>query len=205
MRKLLVAVAIVVGLGAAGAGVASRLDASTFRATAVLRDAAGAEVGQVWFVGHDDHTIVRVRVEVAEGATDVDAFHGFHVHANDDPANGEGCVADPGAAPNTWFTSADGHWKEAGQDHADHLGDMPSLLLDARGVAEARFRTTRFEPGELADRAVIVHAGPDNFGNVPLGTAPNQYSANSDAARQATANTGNAGDRFACGLVELSG
>ena len=39
-------------------------------------------------------------------------FHGFHIHANNDPANGQGCVADPAAAKSTWFVSADGHLSE---------------------------------------------------------------------------------------------
>ena len=43
-------------------------------------------------------------------------FHGFHIHANDDPANGKGCIADPAQAPSTWFVSADGHLKAAGQN-----------------------------------------------------------------------------------------
>ena len=48
---------------------------------------------------------------------------------------------------------------------------------------------------------VILHANPDNFGNVPTGSADNQYTANSEAATTATANTGNAGNRVACGVI----
>jgi Cu-Zn family superoxide dismutase len=49
---------------------------------------------------------------------------------------------------------------------------------------------------------VIVHALPDNYDNIPLGTAPDQYTANSPAAREKTLATGNAGDRLACGVVK---
>jgi Cu/Zn superoxide dismutase len=39
------------------------------------------------------------------------------------------------------------------------------------------------------------------LGNVPLGTAANQYTPNSADATTATAKTGNAGDRIACGVI----
>ena len=57
-------------------------------------------------------------------------------------------------------------------------------------------------PAELPGKAVILHAGADNFGNVPVGTGPDQYTANSAAATTKTGNTGNAGDRIACGVIK---
>ena len=128
-------------------------------------------------------------------------FHGFHVHANDNPANGIGCVADPLAAPATWFVSADGHLMHAGEVHGGHSGDMPSLHLDSDGTAETTFAIDRIDVGELDGRVVILHAGADNFGNVPVGTMPNQYTANSPDASGLTGRTGNAGDRVACGEI----
>jgi Cu-Zn family superoxide dismutase len=79
---------------------------------------------------------------------------------------------------------------------------MPSLLVNDDGSAEMQFVTGRFEPRELVGRAVIVHAGPDNFANVPLGSGAAQYTANAPDATTATNNTGNAGDRLACGVIE---
>ena len=69
----------------------------------------GTAIGDVRFLNRDEATEVRVSLSVPAGATAVRAFHGFHVHANDNPANGDGCLADPSAAPSTWFVSADGH------------------------------------------------------------------------------------------------
>lgn len=164
-----------------------------------LHDAAGEEVGDVRF--SEARGITTVRVELQLDPAQAGTYHGFHVHANDDPANGAGCVADPAAAATTWFTSADGHWKAAAQNHGAHLGDLFSLYVTADGSVEARFETDRFRVADLAGRAVIVHAGPDNFGNVPTGTAVNQYTPNAADATTLTANTGNAGARIACGVV----
>jgi Cu-Zn family superoxide dismutase len=85
--------------------------------------------------------------------------------------------------------------------HGGHAGYLPILYLDADGRAEARFTVDRIVPRELHGKAVILHAGADNFGNVPVGIAPDQYTANSPAATTKTMNTGNAGDRIACGVV----
>lgn len=170
-------------------------------ATAVLRDAAGTVVGEVAFEpAAPDSTGTVVTVEV-EGLTDAPGHHGFHVHANDDPANGSGCVADPAAPPDTWFTAVDGHLAGPGESHAGHRGDMPSVLVGADGTARAEFLTDRFTVDDLAGTAVVLHSGADNFGNVPVGSEPDQYSPNGPSAMSATTGTGNAGDRLACGLV----
>jgi superoxide dismutase, Cu-Zn family len=70
------------------------------------------------------------------------AFHGFPIHANSDPANGSDCIADPTKASNTWFVSADGHLGTASKTHGDHEGDMPSLFVnnDSTRVDEIRYR-----------------------------------------------------------------
>ncbi len=135
-------------------------------------------------------------------ASGLDAFHGFHIHANSDPANGEGCVADPAEPANTWFVSADGHLKEGEQSHGAHKGDMPSVYVAPDGSVETRFSSARVDAGDLTGKAVILHAKPDNYGNIPLGDNPNQYQANTPDANTLTANTGNAGDRIACGVID---
>ncbi len=50
-----------------------------------------------------------------------------------------------------------------------------------------------------------MHAGPDNFGNVPIGSLTTQYTANTGDAIVATRNTGNAGDQIAGGTIEILG
>jgi Cu-Zn family superoxide dismutase len=196
LRRLVIIVsaallAVVVG------GLTTAVQAHGRRAHTTLRDAAGHRVGKVTFQLRDGKVIVHASV-----ARQTPGFHGFHIHANDDPANGKGCIADPTQDPSTWFVSADGHLKAAGQNHPDHIGDMPVLLVGRDGRAEASFSDDRLRPSQLAGRAVIVHALPDNYDNIPLGTAPDQYTANSPAAREKTLATGNAGNRLACGLIK---
>ena len=168
---------------------------------AVLRDPSGQVVGTVKFSLDDRGTAVKVRLRpstyVAAGA-----FHGLHVHANGDATNGSGCVADAGQPSSTWFVSADGHLTAPGVTHGQHAGDLPGPLVMADGFAHLRFTTDRVNPADLLGRAVILHAKPDNLGNVPVGSEPNQYTPNGAAATDLTARTGNAGDRVACGVIE---
>lgn len=69
------------------------------------------------------------------------------------------------------------HLARAGERHGDHRGDLPSQLVSKDGT--------------------------DDFANVPLGGDPDEYSANSSAAVTKTTTTGNAGDRYVCGVISL--
>jgi Cu-Zn family superoxide dismutase len=93
--------------------------------------------------------------------------------------------------------SADGHLSEPGATHGDHTGDLPVVYVQEGGQARATFVTDRFEPQDVLGRAVIVHAKPDNYGNIPA----SGYTPVGPAAVDLTARTGNAGDRVACGVV----
>jgi superoxide dismutase, Cu-Zn family len=198
-----VLVAIVAGAAlVAGAIVVSGTPASadTEQLRAVLKDPGGNVVGRVDFAVSRDSMTVKVRLRPNQNVA-TGQFHGLHVHANNNAANGTGCVADAGQASSTWFASADGHFAEVGQTHAQHAGDLPSPLVLADGSATLSFTTDRIDPALLSGRAVILHFGRDNFGNVPVGDALDQYTPNSADATDKTARTGNAGDRAACGVV----
>lgn len=183
---------------AVGLVIASTADAHARSARATLVTADRTRVGTVEFTTDDGHTEVRVRLT---GAPGIDAFHGFHIHANDVTTNGDGCIADPAAAPATWFVSADGHYNPTGQTHSHHVGDMPVVYVNPDGSVETRFQIDKINPGDLKGKVVILHAGADNYANIPIGTATTQYTANSDDATAGTAKTGNAGDRVACGVI----
>ena len=168
-----------------------------FRAT--LRDPDGRVVGTVKF--HIGRDVMSVNAKLRPNSyVTASQFHGFHIHANGDPTNGSGCVADPGPPNKDSFASADGHLSESGQVHGAHQGDLPSPLVMADGTARLRFRTDRIEPWLMSGRAVILHADADNFGNIPLGTGATQYDPGDDA-EELTDRTGNAGFRVACGII----
>src|SRR6266536_3136233 len=66
-------------LGGAGAGETPM----AVTARAVLHDAAGNAMGNVTYSQRNGYVLVRASVHgLAPG------FHGFHIHANNDPANG---------------------------------------------------------------------------------------------------------------------
>ena len=161
--------------------------------TAVLRDVNGNKVGKVKFEGDQHGTVVKATLN---GVTvGLDGYHGFHLHSND--AGGQ-CDPAPAATP---FTNVGGHWNPTLKDHGSHAGDLPSIQVLLDGSGSARSVTGRFTPADIAGRAVILHAGPDNFGNVPSRYVSGQPPvAGADAT---TKGTGDSGGRIACGIVEL--
>lgn len=104
--------------------------------------------------------------------------HGLHIHEKGDCASTDG-------------TSAGGHFNPDGKPHGPqtgphHAGDMPALKADANGVADVKFSLAGVSvaPGttSIVDRAVIVHANPDDYATQP---------------------TGNSGGRIACGVIAV--
>ncbi|MDQ4133604.1 MAG: superoxide dismutase family protein [Actinomycetota bacterium] len=162
-------------------------------ATAVLTNTAGQPAGAVRVVtsGGGAQVIANVKMPMAAAG-----FHGFHIHSKGvcDPNS-----VDPATNQVVPFSSAGGHLGggPGGQTHAGHDGDMPSLLVNKDGTATMIFRTDRVTLSKILDgdgSAIIVHAGPDNFGNIPTRYAPGGPDA-------ATLNTGDAGGRALCGVL----
>jgi Cu-Zn family superoxide dismutase len=162
-------------------------------ANAVMFDAAGSETARIRFT----QSTIGTRVQVT--ATNLPTgIHAFHVHANNDPANGEGCVAPA-------FTSADGHYNPGGLSHPNHAGDMPVVFFSppqasfpgSPTFAHANFITTNFTTEEIKGRALILHALADNCANIPT-----RYETGGVPGPDATTlATGDAGGRLACGLI----
>lgn len=162
-------------------------------AKAKLVNADGDRVGRVSFSPvRGGAVLVRAHITDAEPG-----FHGFHVHET-----GE-C---DGNAPDGPFTTAGGHLSRGDQVHGEHAGDMSSLLVLADGKARLRFETDLFRMRDLFDKdgsAVMVHEGPDNSANIP-----DRYVSSTSGEPgpdEETLSTGDAGARFACGVIERPG
>ncbi|MDP8954963.1 MAG: superoxide dismutase family protein [Actinomycetota bacterium] len=153
-----------------------------------MADAGGADVGTVTLTPAGGATRVEAELVGLEPG-----FHGFHVH------DVGVCEAD---APDGPFTTAKGHFVGEGATHGDHDGDMPSLYVTEDGRASLAVTLDAFTVEELTGgdgAAVMVHAGADNFANVP-----DRYtSSESDqpGPDDMTNSTGDAGARAACGVV----
>ena len=137
-------------------------------ASAELLDPTGAEVGTVEFAV--DGTVVTVTAAV-QGLPA--GFKGFHVHAIGKCEPNSPNPTDPSKVGD--FLSAGGHLGGADAAHPGHQGDLSSLQVREDGSAELVTTTDAFDVDALFDAdgsAVIVHAGPDNFGNIPTRYAP---------------------------------
>lgn len=145
-------------------------------ATATLTTADGTEVGTVTF------TETAVGVQVSADFHDVagDGNHGFHVHQN-----GECSPPD--------FTSAGDHFNPENVDHAcppttpRHAGDFGNVsITGGTGLLDLTTDGITVAPGDtsVVGKAVILHGGEDDCTSQP---------------------SGNAGARYACGVVEIEG
>jgi superoxide dismutase, Cu-Zn family len=172
------AVAIAAPLYALGGG-----DKPIKNAEATLLNATGTPVGTVHL--KQEGNVVKVTAKFDSLST---GFHGFHVHTT-------------GICTPTGFTSAGGHLNPGGVGHGGHAGDMPILLVNGDGTADMSFSTDHFTVDQLFDAdgsAIVVHAGADNFANIPTRYAV----AGVPGPDATTLATGDAGARFACGVVE---
>ncbi|MDQ3537281.1 MAG: superoxide dismutase family protein [Actinomycetota bacterium] len=194
MRRILLLTLCLLLVAATGAAALQQPKRSTGsergdrRERVMLRDADGARVGMVRLRERDGSVAVHAGFR---GLTP--GFHGFHVHTTG--------ICDPGAAEGP-FTTAGGHYVGGGGGHGDHAGDLPSLYVAQDGTAKLAFSTDAFTLDELRDAdgsAVMVHAGRDNFANIP-----DRYTSElsgEPGPDEETLATGDAGDRAACGTI----
>jgi Cu-Zn family superoxide dismutase len=199
---ILLVLAIVVAAAGAVALFLAQRSTDKPAASATLHLADGRSIGRVDFFDDRPGTVVRVSVQLPSGTASMAGFHGFHLHANDDATNGNGCMSDPAGPSNRWFVSADAHLNRDGHLHGAHEGDLPSVYVAADGRGLLEFRIAQSLSG-LVSRAVVMHAGPDNFGRIPVGAGPQDYAPNTAEAAKSTQQGGNSGDRIACGLIEM--
>jgi Cu-Zn family superoxide dismutase len=133
-------------------------------ATAVVRDAAGRELGRVTLLELGDITLSGRLAGLAPGE------HGVHLHSTG--------RCDPPA-----FESAGGHWNPTERQHGSanpqgpHAGDLPNFMVgsDSTGIVEGTAGDgSLFGDDPLLDAdgaALIVHAGRDDYSSQPSGGA----------------------------------
>lgn len=93
--------------------------------------------------------------------------HGFHVHEKGScaPEQKDGKAVPAGAAG--------GHYdpdnsKKHGLPWGDgHRGDLPALIVDAKGNASQPLLAPRLKLAELKGKALMIHAGGDNHSDHP--------------------------------------
>lgn len=93
--------------------------------------------------------------------------HGFHVHEKPDCAAGmKDGKATPGLAAGGHYDPA-GTGKHEGPSGKGHLGDLPALTVGADGKATEAVVAPRLKTADVKGRSLMIHAGGDNFADVP--------------------------------------
>ena len=206
-------IALAGGLFGGATPAVAAFEGSVASAGLQISDALGAltAIGTVSFQQEVGKVVVRVNVSPNSLLTP--GLHGMHVH-------------DVGSCTGPAFSSAGGHYNRSGATHGSHGGDLPVLMVRPDGSAMAIDETSAFTVSEIlaADVAVIVHAGVDNYANIPAerktdpatGAVTQQAyyydsASNSDIGPDTagpdpatTGATGDAGARKACGVVGSS-
>jgi Cu-Zn family superoxide dismutase len=110
-------------------------------------------------------------------------LHGFHVHQNPDCGPGvKGGKKVPGLAAGGHYDPA-GAGKHEGPYGNGHLGDLPTLYVDAESNANHPVLAPRLKLSDLKGRSLMIHAGGDNYSDNPK-------------------KLGGGGARIACGVVK---
>ncbi|GAA5101771.1 superoxide dismutase[Cu-Zn] [Nocardia iowensis] len=156
-----------------------------------LKDASGVSVGTANFVKDGNH--LQVTVE-AHGLRP--GFHGLHVHQL---GKCEANSVAPTGGPSGDFLSAGGHLQVGSANTHPASGDLSSLQVRSDGGAKLVTTTDSVTLDELKNKALIIHADADNFGNIP-----NRYVRADGVAGpdDTTLATGDAGGRVACGVIQ---
>ena len=174
------AIATAVALAAAAlagcAGPPSSSSPPSDYVVATLKPTRGnSAAGTVFFAQQGSDVVLRGRITGLKPNQE----HGFHVHEKGD------CSSDDAM-------SAGGHLNPDGKRHGPptgehHAGDVPSIKADANGVATVNTRIAGTllgsGAGDIAGKALVVHASPDDYTTQP---------------------TGNSGARIACGVIGVA-
>ncbi|MDY6982783.1 MAG: superoxide dismutase [Cu-Zn] SodC [Pseudomonadota bacterium] len=113
--------------------------------------------------------------------------HGFHVHEVADCSPARDDEGDMAAA----HAAGDHYDPEGTMMHGSplvgdgHLGDLPVLVVGQDGRATEAVEASRLSLEDVGNRALMIHAGGDNYSDVPE-------------------KAGGGGARIACGIIDSS-
>lgn len=165
--------------------------------TARLKAADGRQVATAKFEFNNGYATVTIMTTA--GGVLTPGFHGVHIHkvGKCEPNS----VAPTGGPPGD-FLSAGGHFQAPGHAAEPASGDLTSLQVRDDGSAMLVTTTNAFTMDDLLTgqkTAIIIHAGADNFANIPA----DRYNQTNGAPGpdQMTMTTGDAGKRVACGVI----
>jgi superoxide dismutase, Cu-Zn family len=165
--------------------------------TTHLRAPDGTQVATATFDFSNGYATITIATTGAGLITP--GFHGVHIHkvGKCEPNS----VGPTGGAPGD-FLSAGGHFQAPGHSNEPASGDLTSLEVRKDGVGTLVTSTDAFAMEDLLTgekTAIIIHAGADNFANIP----PERYSQTNGAPGPdaMTMSTGDAGKRVACGVI----
>jgi Cu-Zn family superoxide dismutase len=167
-------------MGAAllSSGIASAVTVEMYK---VAKDGVGGRIGTVKIEpGPQGAKITPDLKGLSPGA------HGFHLHEHGSCEPGKAGDEEKAAM------AAGGHYdpeetgRHAGPYGQGHLGDLPVLYVNADNRAVDPMLAPRIEPEQMAGRALVVHAGGDNYADEPE-------------------KLGGGGARVACGVVPKKG
>lgn len=153
---------LLLGISASLLAVASVQAAVEVRLYAVSPDGVGKLVGTVHLEDSSDGLLLFPGLS---GLTPGE--HGFHVHARPlcEPAEKDGKVIAAGAAGGHYDPDNTGF--HAGPYGEGHLGDLPVLVVNEKGIADEKLVAPRLTVNDLSGRALVVHAGGDNYADKP--------------------------------------
>lgn len=173
MKKLLITI-----LGLLAAVIPAQADELIIPIHLIDSNGVGSSIGVVKASSSPYGTVFTPDLE---GLTP--GLHGFHVHQNPDcsPKEKDGKMV-PGLAAGGHYDPA-GFGMHAGPYKNGHLGDLPALYVDANGKAEHPVLAPRIKLSDLRGRSLMIHAGGDNYSDVPQ-------------------KLGGGGARMACGVVK---
>jgi superoxide dismutase, Cu-Zn family len=165
--------------------------------TTQLKGPDGTQVATAKFDFSNGYATITIATTAGSHLTP--GFHGVHIHK---VGKCEPNSTAPNGGPPGDFLSAGGHFQAPGHSSEPASGDLTSLQVRKDGAGMLVTSTDAFTLDDLRSgekTAIIIHAGADNFANIP----PDRYTQRNGTPGpdEMTMTTGDAGKRVACGVI----